>query len=815
MTDKYLPQNFENKWVEAWEKEKVYKAPTVVDKKNKFYTLVEFPYPSGAGLHVGHARSWTAMDAYSRKKRMQGYQVLFPMGWDAFGLPAENYAIKMGIHPEKTVAENIKRFKKQCQSLGFSFDWSREINTTDPEYYKWTQWIFIQLFKKGLAYQSEVAVNWCPFCKTNLADEEVLSNGTHERCGNKTEKKSQKQWLLRITRYADRLLEDLKTVDFSEKIAKQQVNWIGRKEGINITYKIINPSLTNVGEITCFTTRPDTNFGATFIVIAPEHEFVASLLNLKFKIQNSKLGEIKKYINETKSKNEIERITEGKKKTGVFTGFYAVNNLNGRKMPIWISDFVLPNVGTGAVIGVPGHDLRDFEFASQFGLDITRVVVGKDGNKSTITKKEQVQEEEGVMINSGFLDGMEIHEATKKIMDYMEEKGMGKRVVAYHLRDWVFSRQRYWGEPIPMIFCDKCKWVPVPDDQLPVKLPYVKSYQPTETGESPLANISEFVNTTCPNCGGLAKRETDTMPNWAGSNWYFIRYLDNKNTKKIAGRREMDCWLPVDIYQGGFEHTTLHLLYSRFIYKFLYDIGVVPTKEPYAKRRSHGIVLANDSRKMSKSFGNVVNPEDIIGEYGADTLRLYELFIGPFEQQVTWNDEAVSGVYRFLSRVWNLTHEIKTTSVSPQVVQKLNKLVIKIEHDLENLKFNTAVSSVMEFVNFWAENQNKVDKTVVKTFLKILSPMAPFMTEELWKNVLGEKISIHLSTWPKTEAVTETEFTIPVQINGKTRAVLTVSNTTKDMVVSKALEDERVKKYLEGKKYKVMYIEKKILNFVI
>jgi len=811
MTNKYLPQNFENKWVEAWEKEKIYEVPAVVNKKNKFYTLVEFPYPSGAGLHVGHARSWTAMDAYSRKKRMQGHQVLFPMGWDAFGLPAENYAIKMGIHPEKTVAENIKRFKKQCQSLGFSFDWSREINTTDPEYYKWTQWIFIQLFKKGLAYQSEVAVNWCSFCKTNLADEEVLPNGTHERCGNKTKKKPQKQWLLRITRYADRLLEDLKTVDFSEKIAKQQVNWIGKKEGINIIYKIDKSKET----ITCFTTRPDTNFGATFIVIAPEHELVASLLNLKFKIQNSRLGEIKKYINETKSKNEIERIAEGKKKTGVFTGFYAVNNLNGRKMPIWISDFVLPNVGTGAVIGVPGHDLRDFEFASQFGLDIIRVVIGKDGDKSTIIKKEQVQEEEGIMVNSDFLNGMEIHEATKKIMDYMEEKKMGKRVVVYHLRDWVFSRQRYWGEPIPMINCQKCGWIPVPDDQLPIKLPYVKSYQPTDTGESPLAKIPEFVNTTCPNCGGPAKRETDTMPNWAGSNWYFIRYLDNKNDKEIAGRREMDCWLPVDLYQGGFEHTTLHLLYSRFIYKFLYDIGVVPSKEPYMKRRSHGIVLANDSRKMSKSFGNVVNPEDIIGEYGADTLRLYELFIGPFEQQVTWNDEAVSGVYRFLSRVWNLVHEIKTTSTSPQVVQKLNKLVIKIEHDLENLKFNTAVSSVMEFVNFWAENQDKVDKESVKTFLKILSPMAPFMTEELWRNVLGEKASIHLSGWPKAEAVEETEFTIPVQIMGKTRAVLTVSDTTKDAVISKALEDEKVKKYLEEKKYKVIYVEKKILNFVI
>lgn len=841
MTDKYIPQNFENKWVEAWEKDKVYQAPAIVDKKNKFYTLVEFPYPSGAGLHVGHARSWTAMDAYSRKKRMQGYQVLYPMGWDAFGLPAENYAIKMGIHPEKTVAENITRFKKQCQALGLSFDWSREINTTDPNYYRWTQWIFIQLYKHGLAYRSEVAVNWCPFCKTNLADEEVLADGTHERCGNKTEKKPQKQWLLKITKYAQRLLDDLKSVDFSENIAKQQINWIGRKEGINISYEVFSSSSTDffnsngspsslardipsrkksiedsaVDKIICFTTRPDTNFGATFIVIAPEHAFVASLLNSKLKIQNSKLDEIKKYINEAKSKTEIERIAEGKKKTGVFTGFYAVNNLNGRKMPIWISDFVLPNVGTGAVIGVPGHDRRDFEFAQEMKIDIIRVVVGKDGDESSITKKEQVQELEGKMIDSDFLNGMEIHEATKKIMDYLEQKGWGKRIVNYRIRDWVFSRQHYWGEPIPMIDCPKCGWVTVPEKDLPVKLPYVESYKPTTTGESPLAKIKEFVNTTCPKCGGPAKRETDTMPNWAGSNWYFIRYLDNKNNKEIADRKKMNCWLPVDLYQGGFEHTTLHLLYSRFIYKFLYDIGVVPTSEPYKKRRSHGIVLAKDNRKMSKSFGNVVNPEDVIGEYGADTLRLYELFIGPFEQQVAWSDEAVTGVYRFLTRVWNLSHQVKAINSSSEVKQKINKLIIRIEHDLENLKFNTAVSAAMEFINFWTENQELVDKETVKIFLRILSPMAPFMTEEIWRNVFGEKKSIHLSSWPKAEVVVDTEFTIPVQINGKIRATITVSDTSKDAAVNKALEDNKVKKHLEGKEYKVIYVEKKILNFVL
>ena len=793
MSDKYLPKNFEKKWVGRWEKEKIYQVPAIVDKKKKFYTLVEFPYPSGVGLHVGHARSWSAMDAYSRKKRMQGYQVLFPMGWDAYGLPAENYAIKMGIHPEKTVAQNIARFKKQFQSLGYSFDWSREINTTDPKYYRWTQWIFIQLFKKGLAYRKEIAVNWCPFCKTNLADEEVLPDGSHERCGNKTEKKPQKQWLLRITRYADRLLEDLKTVDFSEKIAKQQVNWIGRKEGAVIKFSIF--SRFNQDSIECFTTRVDTVYGVSAIVIAPEHPFVEKIISNK---------RIKEYVEKAKKKSEFQRGNLTKEKTGIFSGEYVIHPITNEKIPIWIADYVLLNYGTGAVMLVPAHDKRDYEFAQKFNLPIKTVVTDK-----------------GIIINSGFLDGLTTKDAIKKIINYIEEKGIGSRMVTYHLRDWIFSRQRYWGEPIPMIFCNKCKWVPVPDKDLPVKLPYVKSYQPTDTGESPLAKIPEFVNTICPNCGSSAKRETDTMPNWAGSNWYFIRYLDSKNDKEIAGREEMNCWLPVDLYQGGFEHTTLHLLYSRFIYKFLFDIGVVPTKEPYAKRRSHGIVLGGDSRKMSKSFGNVINPDDIVSEYGADTLRIYEMFIGPFDQQVIWNDEAISGVYRFLTRVWKLTHEIKSiVNKSPQVIQRLNKLIIKVEHDLENLKFNTAVSSAMEFVNFWAENQDKVDRETVKTFLKVLSPMAPFMTEELWKNVFKEKKSIHLSKWPTVHPDVigvEEEIRIPVQVNGKLRTVLIISSQsiTKDTVVEKALNDEKVKKYLNEKKYQIIYVDKKIINFVL
>lgn len=881
MTKKYFSEEFESKWIKKWEEKKLYQVSSVVNKQKKFYTLVEFPYPSGAGLHVGHARSWTAMDVYSRQKRMRGYQVLYPMGWDAFGLPAENYAIKMKIHPSVTVAENISKFKRQCQSLGFSFDWSREVNTTDPEYYKWTQWIFIQLFKQGLAFQDKVAVNWCSFCKTNLADEEVMADGTHERCGKKTEKKMQKQWLLRITKYAQRLLDDLDKVDYSEQIKKQQVNWIGEKSGINITYQVLNPKseiqnpkqIRNnkiqiskkeiIDSITCFTTRPDTNFGATFIVIAPEHEFVASLLNSKFKIQNSKLEEIKQYVEKSIAKSEQERLAEGKKKTGIFTGFYAINDLNGRLMPIWISDFVLAGFGTGAVVGVPGHDLRDFEFAKEFGIDILRVVVGKDNDKSQIVRKEQVQEKEGRMINSGFLDGMDIHEATKKMMDYMEEKKYGKRVTTYHLRDWVFSRQHYWGEPIPMVYCQHCAknrvsyfqryskskilnskfsildsmygWFPVPEKNLPVKLPYVKSYQPTTTGESPLAKIDSFVKTKCPNCGGEARRETDTMPNWAGSNWYFIRYLDNKNNKEIAGREKMNCWLPVDMYQGGFEHTTLHLLYSRFIYKFLFDIGVVPNDEPYAKRRSHGIVLGGDNRKMSKSFGNVINPDDIVKEYGADTLRLYEMFMGPFDQMVAWSDEAVAGVNRFLKRVWEIYQKLGVRSYglsgeeNKQLIIKLNKTIKKVTEDIEKLKFNTAVAAMMEFLNDWEHCQAQfltasvkigLARQSAKKFLQILAPFAPFMTEEIWHSVFDEKESIHLSKWPEIDKdeVVEEEIVIPVQVNGKLKTTIRITNhelRIKGKIQEKALGDERIKNILVGKKYKVIYVPGKILNFVI
>ncbi len=810
--EKYNPSEIETKWQKTWEKKGIYRAANPPSSRKKFYALIEFPYPSGAGLHVGHVRSWAAMDAFSRRKRMQGFNVLYPIGWDAFGLPAENYAIKMKIHPLTAVEKNIANFKRQIKSLGLSFDWSREINTTDPKYYKWTQWIFLKFFEKGLAYQADVSVNWCPFCKTNLADEEVLPDGKHERCGTLTEKRMQKQWLLKITAYADRLLEDLKLVDYSNRIAVQQINWIGKKEGINIEYKIEGKN----EKITCFTTRPDTNFGATFIVIGPEHPFAVKLLNSKF-------TELKDYAKSAKKKSEIDRIAEGRKKTGVFTGFYAINNLNNKKLPVWVSDFVLGSVGTGAVVGVPGHDIRDFEFATEFNLPIVRVVVGKDGDTSKITKREQVQEDQGKMVNSEFLNGLDIHKATKKIMDFLEEKGWGRKVAHYHLRDWVFSRQHYWGEPIPIIHCGNCGAMPVPEKDLPVELPYLEKYEPSGTGESPLAKIPEWVNVDCPKCGEKARRETDTMPNWAGSNWYFLRYLDPQNDSLIADPKLMKYWMPVDLYQGGFEHTTLHLLYSRFVYKFLYDIGVVPTPEPYVKRRSHGIVLGPDGRKMSKSFGNVINPDDISRKFGADTLRVYEMFMGPFDQTIAWSEESVEGCFRFLKRVWQLSKtKVSNGKTSQDLLTNLNKTIKKVDEDLENMKFNTAVASMMEFVNSWQVDAYGLHKEDLKTFLLLLAPFAPHMTEELYQLFRTQNFeSIHSSVWPKYDSrfLIETEVTIAVQINGKLRDVLKIKNEKlkmKNDVEQLARKSAKMKKYLEGKEIKkVIYIEGKVINFVI
>jgi leucyl-tRNA synthetase len=757
---------------------------------------------------------------------MEGYNVLYPIGWDAFGLPAENYAIKTGIHPSVTVSENIKTFKKQIKSLGLSFDWDREIDTTDPLYYKWTQWIFIQLYKNDLAYRDEVAVNWCPVCKTNLADEEVLSDGRHERCGNVTEKRLQKQWLLRITKYAERLLTDLNSVDYSPKIRIQQENWIGKKDWIDIKYKVEGSD----EEIVVSTTRADTIFGATFIVISPEHPIVERMLEGRIKIDDETKDNISKYVETSKSKSDIERISEGKEKTGVFTGLYAKNRLNGYKLPIYITDFVLMSVGTGAVMGVPGHDTRDFEFAEKFQIPVLRVVEGKNGDNSKIGKIDQVWEGEGKIINSDFLNGLSVKNATEKITRYLESKDWGKRVTRYHLHDWIFSRQHYWGEPIPIIYCDKCGVVTVPEKDLPVKLPFMEKYQPSGTGESPLANNSEFINVKCPQCGSDARRETDTMPNWAGSNWYYLGYLISDGLKKTKdnifkeSRKEINYWMPVDFYQGGFEHTTLHLLYSRFIYKFLYDIGMVPTPEPYLKRRSHGIVLGADGRKMSKSFGNVVNPDELVEKFGADAVRIYEMFIGPFDQMVTWNQESLEGCSRFVNRLWKAFNAKGGGFTSVKLSIKLHQTIKKVTNDVENLKFNTAVASLMEFLNSW-EEEDSLSLKDRESFCLLLAPFTPHLAEEIWRllnnNEKGLLNSVHLKSWPvyDPKLIVEKKITIPVQVNGKLRTTVEIDKERageKEYISKLAKSDIRVSKWMEGKKIvKEIYVEGRLLNFVV
>ncbi len=907
MSAKYQPSQFEKKWVEEWENEKAYKSRPTSAKatvgKEKSYVLAMFPYPSGAGLHVGHVRNYTGTDVVARYFRMNGHSVLHPMGWDAFGLPAENAAVKAKKNPMDMVPEHIATFKKQMKSLGFSYDWDREFATTDPNYYKWTQWLFIQFYKMGLLYKKNAPINYCPKCKTGLAEEEVLPDGTHERCGNKIEKRDLPQWVFKITKYADRLLSDLEGLDWPKGILEMQRNWIGKKEGINIDYKVVGNDhrvVPDFSTITCFTTRPDTNFGATFIVLAPEHEFVRKILNLKSQVTNK--SKIQKYIEETASKSEQDRLNEQKKKTGVFTGFYAINNLNGKEIPIWVSDFVLSNFGTGAVVGVPAHDLRDYDFAKEFGIDIIRVVVGKDGDKSKITKREQVQEEEGKMINSEFLDGLDIHVATKKIMDFIEEKGWGKRVTTYHLRDWIFSRQRYWGEPIPMVFCENCAknqlnqssqsksvksvktdltdstdltgstemagWFPLPESELPLKLPYVKSYEPTESGESPLSTILEFVNTKCPNCGGKAKRETDTMPNWAGSCWYFIafafwnkekdlalQFLSQRGplhpeSEKIVSASSLTPsfenfkfqisnsgnLLPVDWYLGGAEHAVLHLLYSRFWVKALYDLKLLDFKEPFLRLRNQGMILAEDHRKMSKSFGNVINPDDVIAEFGADALRIYEMFMAPFNQEISWSTKSLQGSYRFVKRIWDLyqVYSVIPTKAgiqkpgSPigvgddkaedkQLVVRLQKTIKKVTSDIPDVKFNTSIAAMMEFLNYYEKNPQGLSKENAKKFLQILAPFAPFMTEEIWRSVFSEKDSIHLSSWPKVEGeIVEEEIILPIQVNGKLRGtVISSQSESVESVKTKALKDEKIKKYITGEPKKVIYVPGKIINFIV
>jgi leucyl-tRNA synthetase len=796
----YNPQKIEPKWQKYWEENNFFRAKDF-SKKLKKYILIEFPYPSGEGLHVGHVRSYSALDAVARKERMAGFNVLFPIGWDAFGLPTENYAIRTGIHPETATKKNIANYKRQLKALGLSFDWEREVNTTDPQYYKWTQWIFLKLFEKGLAYQAEIPINWCPSCKIGLANEEVVG-GECERCGAKVEKKTLKQWMIKITAYADRLIKDLEKLDYPEKVKAQQKNWIGKSYGTEIDFKVENLD----EKIKVFTTRTDTLFGVTAVVLAPEHPLIEKLVKKDYK------EKVEKYIKEAKKKSDFEREKLEKEKTGVFTGSYCLNPANNEKVPIWIGDYVVATYGGGAVMVVPAHDYRDYEFAKKYGLEIREVILGGDIQKEAFV-------DFGILVNSGEFNGLPSEKAIKKIIDWLEKGKRGRKTVQYKLRDWVFSRQHYWGEPIPIIHCQKCGAVPVSEKELPVKLPHIEKYQPTGTGQSPLAAVSDWVNVKCPKCGGKAKRETDTMPNWAGSNWYFMRYCDPENDKEIAGKKKLKYWLPVDWYNGGMEHTTLHLLYSRFIYKFLFDIGIAPQKEPYLRRTSHGIVLAEDGRKMSKSFDNVINPDDIVKEFGADTLRIYEMFMGPFDQAISWSVQGVRGVYRFLERVWKLVLENKEKKESsPKVLRALHKLNKKIDEDLELTKFNTAVAAFMEFSNFCLENQKELGRDSIERFLILLSPFAPHLAEELWGE-LGYKENILKEEWPKYDSklIREDMVTLVIQVNGKVRDKIDVGvGISEKEAKALAISQKKVKNWVEDKEIKkVIFVPGKLINIVV
>ena len=794
----------EKKWQDIWEEKGCFHATTDYTKP-KFYALVEFPYPSGAGLHVGHPRPYTALDIVSRKKRMEGFNVLYPMGWDAFGLPTENYAIKNHIHPSKVTEMNVARFKSQLRMLGLSFDWSREINTTDPSYYKWTQWIFLKLFEKGLAYKKEMAVNWCTSCKCVLANEEVV-NGVCERCGSEVVRKVKSQWMLKITEYAQRLIDDLDGLNYIERVKIQQKNWIGRSTGAEVDF-----DTTTGDKLTVYTTRPDTLFGATYMVISPEHPMLEKWAGL---IKN--MDAVKAYQLEASRKSDFERTEMAKDKTGVrLDGVSAINPVNGREIPIFISDYVLISYGTGAIMAVPAHDTRDWEFAKKFDLPIIEVVKGGEVQKEAFTDCET-----GIMVNSDFLNGLSVEEAKVKITEFLTQQGRGHQKVNFKLRDWVFSRQRYWGEPIPLIWCDHCnEWVPVPEDQLPLTLPDVESYEPTDNGESPLANITDWVNTTCPKCGGPARRETDTMPQWAGSSWYFLRYCDPHNDKELASKEALEYWTPIDWYNGGMEHTTLHLLYSRFWHKFLYDIGVVPTCEPYAKRTSHGMILAADGGKMSKSRGNVINPDDVVAQYGADTMRMYEMFIGDFEKAAPWQESSVRGCKRFLDRTWALYGKLtKGDAIRPELEVSFHKTIKKVSEDIDNLKFNTAIAALMALIND-IEASGSINRAEYKIFLKLLNPFAPHITEELWRMAsCGNKI-IALQKWPEYDEskCVESTVEIAVQINGKIRARLTVAaDIAAPDAIAAAKADANCVAYIEGKQIvKEIYVPGRLVNIVV
>lgn len=797
----YNPNAIEKKWQKKWDEEKTFKSEIDSNKK-KFYPLVEFPYPSGQGLHVGHPRPYTALDVVARKRRLEGENVMYPMGWDAFGLPTENYAIKNKIHPAKVTEDNIKNFKEQMKSIGFSFDWDREINTTDPDYYKWSQWIFIQMYKHGLAYKNEMSVNWCPSCQVGLANEEVV-DGKCERCGTEVVHKMKNQWMLKITEYADRLIDDLEEVDFEERIKASQINWIGRSHGCDVDFRLKDKE----DKLTVYTTRPDTIFGVSYMVVSPEHPVLE-----KYKEEIKNYQEIEDYQEEARKKSDFERAELNKDKTGVMIeGISAINPLNDKEIPIWVSDYVLMTYGTGAIMAVPAHDSRDFEFAEKFDMPIIPVYeTGEELPTTDINK--------GKAINSDFLNGLSANDAKKKAIEYIEENGLGKAKTNFKLRDWVFSRQRYWGEPIPMIYCEEHGWVPVDESELPVKLPEVESYEPTATGESPLSEIDEFVNTTCPICGKKAKRETDTMPQWAGSSWYYLRYMDPANKDAIASKEALDYYSPVDWYNGGMEHTTLHLLYSRFWHKFLYDIGVVPTKEPYKKRTSHGMILGSDHQKMSKSRGNVINPDDIIRDYGADTLRCYEMFMGDFSSMAIWSDEGVRGCRKYLERVFNLNEIVEDgDSYSKDLEVIINQTIKKVSEDYENLKFNTAIAQLMTLLNEM-KSKGKITRKDFKTYLILLNPVAPHMTEELWE-MMGYEGELNQANWPEydEDKLTFDSFEMPVQINGKVRGkVLMANDASKDDAVNAAKEDTNIKSYIEGKEIrKIIYVPGKILNIVV
>jgi leucyl-tRNA synthetase len=796
LEDRYNFRTIENKWQKIWEDEKIYHVD--IDKtKQKFYALVEFPYPSGAGLHVGHPRSYTALDVIARKKRMEGYNVLYPMGFDAFGLPAENYAIKTGVHPAVSTAANIKNFTRQLKSIGFSFDWDRCINTSDPEYYKWTQWMFIQLFKHGMAYKDKMAINWCPSCKVGLANEEVV-NGHCERCGAEVIRRDKEQWMIAITKYADRLINDLDGLDFVDRVKAQQINWIGRSEGAELDFDFAGDKLT------VFTTRPDTAFGVTYMVLAPEHEFVNKYMHL-FTNQE----EIKNYVAATAKKSDLQR-TSGDEKTGVeLKGVKARNPFTGEQIPVYISDYVLTGYGTGAIMAVPAHDQRDYDFAKAFNLPIVQVLDGGDIS-------EKAYEEDGPHINSGFLNGLNKEDGMKQAIAYAQEHGFGRSKVNFKLRDWVFSRQRYWGEPIPMVYCEHCGWQPLDEKDLPLTLPEISDYLPNDNGDSPLAKATDWVNTTCPKCGGHARRETDVMPNWAGSSWYFLRYCDPHNSKEFASKEALDYWMNVDWYNGGMEHTTLHLLYSRFWHKFLYDCGYVPTKEPYNKRTSHGMILAENGEKMSKSRGNVINPDDIVNNYGADTFRLYEMFIGPFEQVAMWSEESLMGVYRFVGKIYNLFKKVAKVAPTEADLRAMHKCILEVSERIDQMKFNTAVSSLMTYVNYLS-GLEKIPAELYETLLKLLSPFVPHLAEEMWAR-MGFNTSVIDAQWPTGDKTLAQDnvVTIAVQLCGKMRGTIEMPKDAPEAdVKAAALGLENIARQTAGKEIKkIIVVPNRIVNIV-